>query len=98
MPVDTKTVFTRKFLENVHLKFTKHYRLLNSLLFNFGFFFVCLEKYQVLLIDRRNRPLAFFGQRILFFAYVLSTKPIPGIYFVHNHYAGQLVANCYGST
>ena len=38
---------------------------------------------QVLLIDRTNQPLAFYN---LFLAYVLSTKPIPGICFVHNHY------------
>ena len=36
----TYKVFTRKFLENAHLTFFKHSRLLNSLLFNFGFFFV----------------------------------------------------------
>ena len=30
-------------------------------------------------------------QHNLFLVYVLSTKPIPGIHFVHKYYAGQLI-------
>ena len=48
--------------------------LQNSLLFNFGNYFL-FGKYQVLLLDRKNIPLAFFGQHNLFLEYLLSTKP-----------------------
>ena len=42
-----------------------------------------LGKYQILLIVRLNRPIAYFGQHNLSLVYVLSTKPIPGICFVN---------------
>ena len=63
---------------------------LNSLLFYFRKYFL-FRKQKVLLIERTNQPLVFYGQPTLFLAYVLSIKHIPDICFVHNHYAGHLI-------
>ena len=72
--------------------------LISEIMFLFG-------KHKVLLIDRTNQSLVnityswhtfgqhnlFFGQHNLFLAYILSTKPIHGICFVHNHCASHII-------